>query len=178
MYKRKKHLLWQCNELLTICIFQELKLWCFWFATKLMRGWNWWQVQWANLSVCAVAEAYWGQLTHGRCDSYWLHMYCKDDLVSKTGCRQAIRGAQGHPWSGVGREGLMRNRPSLSLPLSPLKPSKHCPAACCTAMWTQLSVSQNSLAYHTKSLFSETDKNQEEQRKRNIPGSGISPRNS
>ena len=178
MYNRKKLLFWQCNELLKICIFPRIEALVFLVCHKTNE----------RLELVASAMSQSLSVCGGRSllrtvNAWEMRQLLVADVFQRRPfrrrcCRQALRGAQGHPWSGVGREGLMRNRPSLSLPLSPLKPSKHCPAACCTAMWTQLSVSQNSLAYHTKSLFSETDKNQEEQRKRNIPGSGISPRNS
>ena len=44
--------------------------------------------------------------------------------LSATDGRQALRGAQGHSWSGVGRV-----RGTGPLPLSPQKPGKHCPGA-------------------------------------------------
>ena len=81
--------------MLTFCIFPKIHtLVDCWFAAKLMRGWNWWQVQWANLSVCG------GRSLLRTVNAWEMRQLLVDYIFLQQRrpccCRQALRGAQGH----------------------------------------------------------------------------------
>ena len=93
--------------------YQEFKPWLCWFAAKLMRSWNWWSAMISHrmrwLCLLRTVNAWEMRATViGRRQRRLSH---------RTNPSQALRGAQGHPWSEAGREGWMRNRPSQSTSL-------------------------------------------------------------